>query len=70
MQSAAKPLACIATQNRCNDWIPVTCEMLRSALHDRSYLGTSPNKSGASWEMFLPIRITGKSAVLCSTGTY
>ena len=43
MQSAAKHLACIAIQNRCNDWITITCEMLRCALHDRSYLGTSLN---------------------------
>ena len=41
MQSAAKHLTYIATQNRCNDWITVTCEMLRCALHDSSHLGTS-----------------------------
>ena len=41
MQSAAKHLACIATQNRCHDWITITCEMLRCALHDRFYLVTS-----------------------------
>ena len=46
MQSAAKHLACSATQNRCNNWITITCEMLRCALHDRSYLGTSLIRAG------------------------
>ena len=41
MQSAAKHLACIATQNRRNDWITITREMLRCALHDSFYLGTN-----------------------------